>query len=124
MSSTGTQDALVRADGAALVVEPPARMARLHPLAEQTDQFQQGRRAKRTRKAYASDWRDFESWCTEVRLPSLPAEPETVGLYITELAERGPRGPDDRAASWWRSPPTTRTSTSTRRRATGSSAAP
>jgi len=43
--------------------------------------------ASNTRRAYASDWRDFSSWCqTHHRVP-LPALPETVSLYLTALSE-------------------------------------
>ena len=36
--------------------------------------------------AYSSDWRHFAQWCAERWLVSLPAHPDTVGLYITYLA--------------------------------------
>jgi integrase len=39
-----------------------------------------------TRRAYQSDWRHFESWCTERKLIALPAVPATVALYLAEMA--------------------------------------
>ena len=38
-------------------------------------------------KAYASDWAHFQPWCDEMGLPSLPAGPQTVAVYIAALAE-------------------------------------
>ena len=120
---TGAQDTLAAMLGVTLVHGPEhrVRLSRLQHLAEQTDRFQLGRRAERTRKAFASDWGDFERWCAEMGLPALSSEPETVALYITELAERRCKRS---SAAWWRSPPTTRTSILIRRRATASCAAP
>jgi integrase len=46
-----------------------------------------------TRKAYASDWKHFSTWCRRSGLAPLPPHPQTVGLYITACAsgavERG-----------------------------------
>ena len=43
--------------------------------------------APNTRRAYAADWRHFSSWCQANHRMALPALPETVGLYLTTLAE-------------------------------------
>lgn len=43
-------------------------------------------KAASTRRAYDSDWRHFCAWCERHNLASLPARPETVVLYITDLA--------------------------------------
>jgi len=45
-------------------------------------------RAPATRRAYASDWRDFCAWAASARVASLPASPECIGRY---LADRGHR---------------------------------
>lgn len=42
--------------------------------------------AENSRRAYLSDWRQFESWCRIRRLVCLPATPDTVCLYLTALA--------------------------------------
>jgi integrase len=39
-----------------------------------------------TRKAYQSDWRDFESFCRLRNLSSLPAQPEYVCAYLAARA--------------------------------------
>jgi len=43
-------------------------------------------RAESTRRAYASDWRDFEAFCDRHGAASLPADPVTVALYIADMA--------------------------------------
>ena len=42
--------------------------------------------SKNTRRVYATQWRLFESWCGEVGLASLPAEPLTVARYLAARA--------------------------------------
>lgn len=48
--------------------------------------FAAASKAVSTRCAIGSDWRDFEAWCRQHRLASLPAAPETVALYLTDRA--------------------------------------
>ncbi|MFC7443433.1 site-specific integrase [Laceyella putida] len=42
--------------------------------------------AENTRKSYEADWKHFEQYCKSRNLRSLPAEPETVANYISEMA--------------------------------------
>lgn len=42
-----------------------------------------------TIRAYESDWRQFEGWCDERGLESLPARPEAVATYLASLAMAG-----------------------------------
>jgi len=58
----------------------------LKDLVKRTEDFVHAAKAASTLKAYGSDWRDFEFWCLGHRLRALPAEPETVALYIADLA--------------------------------------
>jgi integrase len=44
-------------------------------------------RASSTRRAYAHDWQDFQTWCQRHSLIPLPAAPETVILYATDLTK-------------------------------------
>jgi site-specific recombinase XerD len=37
-----------------------------------------------TKRAYASDWRDFEEWCSSAGRPSLPASSETIELFAVD----------------------------------------
>ena len=42
--------------------------------------------ADNTKRSYRSDWLHFSKWCEENNLVSLPVKPETLILYLTELA--------------------------------------
>lgn len=42
-----------------------------------------------TRKAYRSDWAAFAAWCAERNLSPLPAQPETIALFLADQAEQG-----------------------------------
>jgi site-specific recombinase XerD len=61
----------------------------LTDLVESTRRASVKRRAVNTRRAYDSDWRAFTAWCAEVKLTALPAQPETLALYIQALAKAG-----------------------------------
>ena len=65
---------------------PALSSSDLVPLARRASEIAQKARATNTLRAYASDWDDFCSWCNAQSLASLPAEPETVILYLTELS--------------------------------------
>jgi hypothetical protein len=58
-------------------------------LVEAAREFAQAAKSAATRRAYASDLRHFDSWCATQRRSPMPAEPETVALYITDLARSG-----------------------------------
>jgi hypothetical protein len=44
--------------------------------------------AQNTRQAYASDWRQFTTWCTDHQRCSLPATAETILGYIGALGDK------------------------------------
>ncbi|MCD7053144.1 site-specific integrase [Rhodococcus sp. BH2-1] len=44
-------------------------------------------RSENTRRAYVSDWRRFERWCTAQGHGVLPADPLVVAAYLAEAAE-------------------------------------
>jgi integrase len=44
-------------------------------------------KAANTLRAYRSDWREFSAWTAWRELEPLPAMPETVALYLTDLAD-------------------------------------
>ncbi len=56
-------------------------------LLAQAEASFQAARAKSTRRAYAHDWHQFRTWCERNSLVSLPASPQTVILYSTDLAK-------------------------------------
>lgn len=43
-------------------------------------------KSAQTRKAYRSDWNEFEKWCVDKGLVSIPAEPTTIAAYLADLA--------------------------------------
>ena len=57
-------------------------------LAERAREFVRNSKAPRTLAEYARCWSDFAKWCDGRGLSSLPASPDTTGLYLTDLAGR------------------------------------
>lgn len=64
----------------------PAPALALIETAERAKAYARSARASATRRAYASDWVDFEDYCGRNELDALPASPQTVALYLAELA--------------------------------------
>jgi hypothetical protein len=64
-------------------------VARIRSLEDPAGEYARASKAENTLRAYRSDLRDFEQWCTDHRRPSLPASPTTLTLYLTALAEAG-----------------------------------
>ena len=46
-------------------------------------------KSESTRRAYRSDWQDFEKWCAPRGLAVLPAEVGTVAAYLVSLVDGG-----------------------------------
>ena len=65
-----------------------ARTAPLADVAQRARDYAQEAKAANTRRAYRADWRDFTAWCEGHGRTALPAAPETVALYLTDLAGR------------------------------------
>lgn len=57
----------------------------LQMAATRAAEFQGTRSAPNTLRAYASDWREFETWCRDMGKVALPADPDTVVLYLSSL---------------------------------------
>lgn len=64
-----------------------AQTTEIQRLASDAIDYARQSRAPRTLKAYQADWRQFEQICVSLGLVALPAEPSTVALIITKLAE-------------------------------------
>ena len=58
-------------------------------LVDQARSYAAASKAQATRRAYRKDFAAFASWCDANGLQALPAEPETVALYLTARAEAG-----------------------------------
>jgi len=74
--------ALVRPDPQALA----ERAAELEALSRRADAHEESARASSTRKLYESDWRRFAAWCDQLGATAMPASPEVLRLYITDMA--------------------------------------
>lgn len=61
--------------------------AELRDLQEEARGHLANAKAPSTRRAYASDWKQFETWCVEHAVEALPAEPETLVYYLTMLGQ-------------------------------------
>src|SRR4051794_34856808 len=72
-----------------LILSTPSHNTEVGPLAEIADrasEFVHQSKAASTVRAYRCDWTHFETWCKAHGQSSLPAAPETVALYVTDLA--------------------------------------
>jgi site-specific recombinase XerD len=49
--------------------------------------YAQGAQAENTRRAYRFDFADFRKFCARRHVTALPASPETVAVYLRDLAE-------------------------------------
>jgi hypothetical protein len=47
-------------------------------------EFARRSRAPATESAYASDWADFAAWCNSAERLALPADPVTIGAYLSD----------------------------------------
>jgi integrase len=60
----------------------------LFTLADRAEEYAENSKAKNTRRAYASDLRDFATFCDAQGECALPASPQITALYLTDLASR------------------------------------
>ncbi len=58
----------------------------LEALAERARDYVEAASSANTRRAYASDWKHFSSWCRRQGLAVMPPSAQTVGLYVTACA--------------------------------------
>lgn len=63
--------------------------ASLQREVETVERYLRSQHAAATRRAYASDWQIFVSWCASRGLPALPASPEAVALFLGVEAHAG-----------------------------------
>ena len=61
--------------------------ASLQPHVEAARRYFDARQAENTRQSYAAGWRVFEAFCRQHGLSTLPADPQTVATFATELAQ-------------------------------------
>jgi len=63
-----------------------AQIGFLAEIAYRATEFIHQSKAKNTVRAYRADWADFADWCKTHGQPSLPASPDCVALYLTDLS--------------------------------------
>jgi site-specific recombinase XerD len=68
-------------------VKPSPRAASIARYQASVSELTQGARAIRTKKAYAADQRDFADFCSELGRAAVPADVETLLIYIASLAD-------------------------------------
>ena len=64
----------------------PSLPAHLEKLASRARDYVEAASSANTRRAYASDWKQFASWCRRQGVEMFPPDPQVVGLYITAQA--------------------------------------
>ena len=65
---------------------PPPLPAHLEKLADRARDYVEAASSANTRRAYASDWKQFASWCRRQGVEMFPPDPQVVGLYVTACA--------------------------------------
>ena len=68
------------------VLSTPRLPAHLDALANRARDYVEAASSANTRRAYASDWKQFASWCRRQGVEMFPPDPQVVGLYITACA--------------------------------------
>jgi len=68
--------------------DPERTAATLATLQTSVVGYLEEAKAANTRRGYRHDMTHFRSWCRSQQLVAVPAEPDTVALYIAALAGR------------------------------------
>ena len=80
---------MTTAAGHQIVPHRPASLPELRAADQGVAQALESVISDNTRRVYGTQWRLFESWCGEMGLASLPAEPRTVARYLAARANAG-----------------------------------
>jgi site-specific recombinase XerD len=62
---------------------------RVQNLINRASEYIEVAEAYNTKRAHQSDWEQFEQWCEQMGLCAMPADPQTIALYLTFLADNG-----------------------------------
>ncbi len=80
-------DSLYRSLGRpAIPARRDAVLADIAALEAKAREYEAEAKSEQTRRLYAGDWRHFEQWCEWNGFLALPTAPETLRLYIADLA--------------------------------------
>ena len=69
-----------------LQLRAPTKVGPLQSAAASARQFAEHAKSDNTKRAYRADWRCFRAWCAERGLDAMPADVQTVTLYIADRA--------------------------------------
>jgi site-specific recombinase XerD len=75
------------AGGETEALEDPERLGELEESLSRLEKFASQAQSENTTRAYAADLEDFRHWCDRMGRQWLPANPETIGLYLGARAE-------------------------------------
>jgi integrase len=67
----------------------PQALVELQRLADHAEEYSESAQSPATRRAYATDLRDVEAWCSRQGAEAYPLRPSVARLYLTHLAEGG-----------------------------------
>jgi len=67
----------------------PTGPAALGPAMQSARTYAQAAKSDATRRAYRTSWGAFTAWCGSRNLSFMPAAPETIAVYISQLADAG-----------------------------------
>lgn len=70
-----------------LITSPSYEITDADLMVEEIKDYIKKAKSSNTRKAYRTDWQDFDHWCKSKRLTSLPASPATIAGYLVDLAK-------------------------------------
>ena len=62
-------------------------ISNLNNLEKETIANIQSSKAANTIRAYKSDYKDFEKFCSDFNMRSMPSDPKTISLYLTHLSK-------------------------------------
>jgi hypothetical protein len=85
-----TADPLLDEEEAPLAVLAADTAAAIEQLRADARAAAEASRAPSSERAYASDWRDFCAFAARIGRGRLPAEPETVAVYVADLTRGSP----------------------------------
>ncbi len=83
------KDAANGKDLAAPGTDPIALVPSMDQLNDEERHYIGRARAANTLRGYRSDWKGWCSWCTDVAVDPLPADPATISRYLAFLASHG-----------------------------------
>lgn len=81
-------DEITRSGRSQQIVKP-SETTSIQTLTENAREYLESAKSDATKRAYRSDWKKFSEWASPLDLTCLPAEPTTLALYITHMADEG-----------------------------------